>query len=214
MKKLELRKMIREEILREGKSRLNTQMKKLELRKMIREELLKEKESRDFIKSDKELVVAIKAYGMQSTELEKKKANIQKQLDEIEEIESTQKKQFRDIEKFMNRVELHKKKADKWVAKLEEQLKYQRIVLNYKSLYQEALNLVDKSTKKLLENMAAIQTELKSVETINVLKILKNESIIIESIWDKLKGLWTSFKNLFKSGKEYEQVVNKLPVIN
>lgn len=169
--------------------------------------------AREFIKSDTELKTAIKTYGDRSDELEKKKASIQKKMDEISALEGAQKKEFREIEKFMNRIEKKKAKADKWVAYFEEQLKYQRIALNYKDLYSEALKHVNASTKKLLEDMASTQKELKSKEMVNVLNILKNESIVTEGVWDKLKGLWAKFKSLFKSGKEYEKAVDKLPAI-
>ena len=80
-------------------------------------------EARDFIKSTTELKSALKEYGTRSDLLEKRKAKIQEQLDEISDLEGAQHKQFRDIEKFMDRVEIDKTKADKWVAKFEEQLK-------------------------------------------------------------------------------------------
>jgi hypothetical protein len=175
---------------------------KTRLKQIIREEILSE------IEDIKELEHEILTYQTNSEIIEKKKKEIQKIVDDIKQMETSNKKKFKDIQKFMIRFAIDKKKVDIWIAQIQNVLKYKVIRPDYKTLWLEYTKKVNTATKRIMANMKDVQLELKKKETVQTLSIGQNEGII-----SSLKSLWGKFKSLFINLRNFTKVSNKLPKI-
>lgn len=170
--------------------------------------MIKLKSLLEVIQDDVELENEISEYGKLTDEVEKKYKSIQSVLDEIGKIDNEAKTKYKEINKYMERFRKDEVKSGKWVALLEEKLKYKVVRPDYKELWNNALTKVNSATKKVLNELMNIQKEVKSKEMTNVFSITKNESV-----FSFLKNLWKRFTSLFKSIDVFSKTVNKLPKI-
>ena len=177
---------------------------KNKLKEIIQEEIQKLNE----IETEKELDKEIVTYQELSTQIKKKRDEIQVILDDIGSMEKENKKRFRELQKFMESFKIDERKVDLWIAKISEMLKYKVLRPDYMTLWKNAITKVNPATRNVLENLERTQLELKAVETKKVLSIEASGNAI--SI---LKKLWSNIKSLFTSFKAFNKIANKLPKI-
>ena len=170
---------------------------------LLKNILIKEKEE-NLTQDVGQLKVYIKTYKGTTDEIKKLYETIQDTLDNIKQMESENRKRFQLVEKSMLRFKISEIKIDKWVAKIENQLKFKVIRSDFKILWETAFSKVNKQTQAILKDIEDTQHELKKKETVNVLTIG-------EGIGDKIRHLWNSVVSFVKNIKELDKLANSLP---
>lgn len=181
-------------------------MKKLELRKIIKEEIdniILE------IDDDVELKDSILEYKKLEKEINDSKLKIKESVDHITELQKEYSVIGKSIDKFMRRFKYTKFKADGWVAKLEEKLKYSNPRPEYKKLWEVLLTKVNTATKNLAIDLKQTQLDTKAVEK----QLQFNIEPIEEGIKSYFTELYNSIKNMFITFTKYTKEVNSLPQI-
>lgn len=178
------------------------------LRVIIREEIKAILEDLEFEPAviDAKIGDQIDEYKTIMEEAESRQAEIQAELDAIAELRKRAGKQYELIIDNMKLFGVAQIKSDKWVAKLDTELKHKRIAPEYKLLYNNLLSKVNEELKMISKKEMLTMKELKMKETKDVLRIE-------EGLFDKVKKLWKSFTGLFKSYKSFAKTVAKLPKI-
>lgn len=159
------------------------------------------------IEIEEQLEQEIESYGFMQETIEKEQEQIQKALDKIKKMEKENKKRFKDIEKYMKRFNVDEKKVSKWVAKLEETLKYKTVRPDYKDLWSETMKKVNAATQKVMNELKEAQLDVKRTKTQIRLNIQQ------EGVGDIIKKLFKKLKDLFSAFSLFNKITKRLPKI-
>lgn len=159
------------------------------------------------IESEAELQKEISEMKKNLKEVDELQKSIEKTVAIIKAKSALEKKREDQIIQFMKQMKISSTKADNWLAKLEEVLKYKKITPDYKDLWETALSKFNTVTENALQRMFEEHKAMKAKEMKTVLTI---EDFDLTAI---LTGLWNRFTKIFKGVFDFKKAVDVLPTI-